>query len=144
MIFPSLFAHVETGLISQISAYIILGFSFLINYFKKIVIIGLLVFISLITFSRLTFAVAAPGVLQSLGQRNLVQYYGSPYGNYPLYPYPGLPYHALMGPSPYYFRPYGPSPYQPVDCVTCMMRYQQFSSPYPGMNNMMMTNVFKK
>jgi hypothetical protein len=69
-------------------------------------------------------------------------YYGPPVRpNYSYYPYANLPFHSMHGPSPYYFRPYGPSPYQPQDCVTCMQRYQQFTQPWPSSGGMMFTQT---
>ena len=68
-------------------------------------------------------------------------YYGRPYNyNNVYYPYQTLQYHSLYGPTQYYFQPYGPSPYQPTDCIQCMQRYQQFTAPmnFPG-NNMPIT-----
>lgn len=99
------------------------------------------IFLILAFFSLDVFAVGAfPGACGTscMANRN---YYGSPYGRYPIYPYARMPFHTMNGPSNYYYRPFPPSPYRPVNCVSCAMRYQQYSRPYSGWGSMPMTKI---
>ena len=132
MIFPSLFAQVETGLLSQFSVWAVLIFSYFINKWKKIFIILCVPVATFLIINVSKAALAAPGRCGS-SCMNSMQYYGTPYGQNPIYLYGGvMPYHSMMGVRPYYFSPYGPSPYQPANCVQCMMRYQQYTNPIYG------------
>ena len=144
MVFPALFSSIDQGITSQFSVYLTLIFSYLLNRFKKIAI-GLLIVVSLgigISLFNQAYAIGAnPYACGTMCMANQ-NYYGTPWGHSPIYYYPSMNYHSLYGPTPYYFRPYPPSPYQPHNCVSCMMRYQQFSQPYTGWGGgMPFTNI---
>lgn len=99
----------------------------------------LFVVFSFTSFDYSTDAHAAGAFYGSCGTSCMANqnYYGRSYNyNNAYYPYQTLPYHSLYGPTQYYFQPYGPSPYQPADCIQCMQRYQQFTQPmsFPGYN----------
>jgi hypothetical protein len=125
-----MFAKIDTGSISQFSIYAVVLFSYLINYWRRTLVVSLiaLFILAMFNYSHAFAAVGGPGVCGTLCMANR-NYYGQPYGQNLYYPYPMLPFHSFYGPSPYYFRPYGPSPYQPYNCIECMQRYQQFTSP---------------
>ncbi|MBY0412884.1 MAG: hypothetical protein K2Q18_01900 [Bdellovibrionales bacterium] len=130
MVFPSLFARVEPGMISQGSIYIVIAFSFFLYYWKRLIAIFAVLFsISIIAYYSTAHAIGyVPGGCGTLCMANN-NYYGTPYGGYGFYPYSSLPFHSLYGPSNYYFQPYAPSPYQPQDCYVCMQRYNMYTSP---------------
>lgn len=129
MIFPSLFANIDTGLVSQVSVYSIIIFAFVINKMKKIFISLCLILLTITIYNHAFAAMAAPGHCGSMCMSNR-NYYGMSYGQAPpVYYWPTMPFHALYGPTNYYYRPYPPSPYQPVNCVECMMQYQRYTQP---------------
>ena len=141
MVFTNVFARVEPGTISQLSFYLLLAFSYLIHKWKKVMIMGLILLSGLVAMRTASAIGMFPGSCGTMCMANR-NYYGAPMGgNYSYYPYPNLPFHSTFGPSPYYFRPYGPSPYQPPGCVVCMQRYQQFTQPWPSSRGMMFTKV---
>ena len=144
MVFTNIFARVEPGTISQLSFYIVLAFSFLLHKWKKIVLITLVVATGLFTAKTVYAFAYNPNQPNFCGTACMANrnYYGAPVGgNQSYYPYPSLPFHSVFGPSPYYFRPYGPSPYQPPGCIVCMQRYQKFTQPWPTSRGMMFTQV---
>jgi hypothetical protein len=135
MVFPSLMFQVDQGIVSQISAWAVILFSFLLYRFKKIVITVFVVLTAVILFQSHAFAMVAPGTYPGnwngcgayQGCANNMNYYG-PVRSYapPVYFYPQLPYQSMWPQQNYYF-PHTPSPYQPVDCPFCnqMQNYQQ-------------------
>ena len=133
MVFPTMFAGIDTGMVSQASIYAVVAFSYMLLRWKKIfILLSLIVMLGGVLNKAFAFAYVPGGCGTScMANQN---YYGNPYGGNGYYPYPGLPYHSFYGPAQYYFRPWGPSPYQPQYCVECMQRYQQFSAPmsFPG------------
>ncbi len=133
MIFPSLFANVETGMISQMSVYLVLAFSFIINKFRKLLLFAFLLGCTGYFGQKIFALMYVPGGCGTLCMANK-NYYGVPWGGNPVYLYPNMPFHSLYGPTPYYFRPYPPSPYRPQDCPVCMLQYQRYTVPYPGIN----------
>lgn len=121
MVFPSFAFQVETGLLSQVSTFIIIGFSIAINYWKKLTVYVLLT-LSLIFGAKVAFAFAAvPGACGTMCVNNS-NYYGNPWVRQGVYFYPQTMYHSFYGPSPYYYRSHGQSPYMPqwmYNCPTC-------------------------
>jgi hypothetical protein len=139
MVFPSMFTSVEPGVISQGSIFFVIAFSFVLYYWKRLLaLIAVVASISIIFYcSKAHAAMAVPGSCGSscmATNNSIYNYYGQPYGGNAWYPYANLPFQSLYGPTQYYFPTYGPSPYQPTDCIACMQRYQQFSAPmmFPG------------
>ena len=126
MIFPSLFSNVDSGVVAQVSAIAVIIFSYVLNKAWKMVIFGALIILSIYGYRAHAIG-AVPGACGTMCVNNRM-YYGNPYGGMPVYPYGRLPYHTMYGPTPYYFQPHGPSPYQPYNCVACMMRYNQFQT----------------
>ncbi len=137
MVFPSIFANMDAGGISQLSTALIILFSYCLHRWKKIILIISILFIFMVTLkSALAFGgMGVPGQCGTgcmNGQRN---YYGAPYGNAPFYSYPQV-YPPYMGNNNWQFTP---SPYMPVDCVQCRMQGQYSNygmqySQYPNMN----------
>lgn len=121
MVFPSFAFQVETGLISQVSTLLIIGFSIAINFWKRLVIYAAITLTILVgAKSAFAYAVVAGGCGTMCV--NNTNYYGSPWVRPGVYYYPGLNYHSFYGPSPYYFQPHYMSPYRPqwmYNCPTC-------------------------
>jgi hypothetical protein len=139
MVFPSLMTQIDSGIASQFSTVAVLIFSFLLNKMKKIALfaLALLALLSLVYSKKIFSATYYPGGCGTLCMANQ-RYYGPPQGvQPPIYYYPSLQQHALFGPTQYYFSPYGPSPYQPTDCVQCMLQYQQYTAPQFGIQSNM-------
>jgi len=134
MVFPSLQLPIESGMLSQFSLIFVLGFSYFLKFWKKLVV-ATLITLSLFIVSKNAFGIAmVPGGCGTMCVNN-TNYYGAPWGN-PYYFYPGLQYHSFYGPMPYYFRPHGPSPYRPTwmnQCPSCQMNNPmwgpQFNNP---------------
>ncbi|MFZ4714928.1 MAG: hypothetical protein ACOYL6_14510 [Bacteriovoracaceae bacterium] len=143
MVFPSLAFQFEPGLVSQVGAFSVIAFSYLLHRFKKIMVIVLITLSLFIFFQSKVFAYVAyaPYTYSNPGwQFNNMNYYGRPWGYNPsIYFYPQLQYHSLWGTQPFYYYPHTPSPYRPYDCPFCNQRYNQqnnqnFPMPYihPG------------
>ena len=139
MVFPSLMFQLDQGMASQLSAWIVILFSFLIYRFKKIILIIFTCLILLILFQNYSFAMMAgpgtgsgyPNTWQGCsayqGCNNNFNYYGQARGyTPPVYFYPQLPYQSMWPQQNYYF-PHSTSPYQPADCPFCNQQqfYQQ-------------------
>ena len=139
MVFPSLSFSVDTGLVSQMSTLVVIGFSIVLNYWKKITLYAFAA-ISLSLISYNAFAIAA--VQNNCGGygycQNTQNYYGQPWGyNRPVYYYPQLQYHSFWGPTPNYFRPHGASPYAPSwynNCPHCNQGNSGWNTILPQQN----------
>lgn len=137
MVFPSLMIHVEPGLVSQLSAWAVIGFSFLLHRLKKVaLVIGALTVGAFLLISHAhSFAMMPSQSYDSMGPygtytQNHMNYYGRPMGNVPpAYFYPQLQYHSLWGPQPYYFNPHPVSPYSPM--YNCPFCNQQMAPQFP-------------
>lgn len=135
MVFPSLMFRIEPGFISQLSAWSVMAFSFMLYRFKKLMIFATALMIVVLLFCNRVFAF---GLAPSNNYNNFpnynygynnMNYYGRPWGySPPTYFYPQLPYHSLYGPQQYYFQPHNYSPYAPVDCPYCNQNQQQAPS----------------
>ena len=136
MVFPSLVVNIEPGLVSQLSAWIIVAISYFINRLRKgMMAVTAIILIALALISHAHgFGMAYPQTYQYFGPystqtTNYLNYYGQPWGAVPpVYFYPYLPPHSFYGPiRPYYFPPYPVSPYAPegYDCVFCKAQYYQ-------------------
>lgn len=139
MVFPSLIFQIDQGIASQLSAWLVILFSFFIYRFKKILLSLLAVLILFILFQSHAFAMMAqgtspnnyPNTWQGCSSyqycNNNFNYYGQARGyTPPVYFYPQLPYQSFWPQQNYYF-PHSPSPYQPADCPFCnqQQNYQQ-------------------
>lgn len=145
MVFPSLMFQIDQGVVSQLSAWIVILFSFFLYRFKKIVITFFIVLFAVVLFQSHAFAIGPSNYGSSYQyqqyQTNNMNYYGRPTGySAPVYFYPQLPYQSMWPQQNSYF-PHTPSPYQPADCPFCnqMQNYQQQqplyfpnSYQYPG------------
>lgn len=118
MVFPSFAFQIETGLISQISTLIVIGFSVAINYWKKITLYTLLA-LSLLVGAKAAFAIAYVTGHCGTGCVNNTNYYGNPWVRPGVYYYPQTMYHSFYGPTPNYFRPHYQSPYMPQWMYNC-------------------------
>ncbi len=129
MVFTSLSTNRDSGYISQFSSFVIIAFSYFLNKWKKI---GLLIIatISLLFSTKMAFGFGAvPGACGTMcmSQQN---YYGTPIGGYPVYPYSGI-YPNYMSNNNWQFSN---SPYQSMwygNCVECnMMNSQNMNQSY--------------
>jgi hypothetical protein len=139
MVFPSLMFNVEPGVISQVSAFAVIGFSFLLHKMKRIILVTFFVLAGVFIYNSSAHSFAAfpgqqynnYGPYQTYTTNNL-NYYGRPWGNVPpAYFYPQMQYHSLWGPQqPYYFNPHPQSPYAPnYNCPFCGPYQQQQPQP---------------
>lgn len=134
MVFPSFAFQVETGLISQISTYLIIGFSIAINYWRKMTLYALLT-LSLLITAKCVFAFAyVQGGCGTMCANNNT-YYGNPWVRPGVYYYPQTMYHSFYGPTPYYYRPHYQSPYMPQWMNNCPTCGGNPSWQIPGQNN---------
>ena len=136
MVFPSLIFQVDQGMVSQLSAWAVLTFSFLLYRFKKILFSAITILILFILIqNRATAAIAMPSYNQNSCMNyvycaNNANYYGRPYGYNPsVYFYPQLPFQSFWNPQQNYFPPHAPSPYQSFDCPFCNQQQQQQFQP---------------
>lgn len=139
MIFPSFLTTTEPGLISTVGFYGVIFFTMVLHFWRRVLVL-LILLVALFTFSWHTLAFGAGFNPNACGtacmsqQRNLYQYWGTPYGPWaPVYPYPNTPYHAFYGPVPSYYS-WPPSPYRPdylYDCPYCGPRLI-YGAPMPA------------
>ena len=139
MVFPSLMFQIDQGVVAQISAWIVIIFSFLLYRFKKVMITLFILLGIVILFQGRSFAMVAvspypnswSGCNAYYGCANNSNYYGQAYGYMPpVYFYPQMPYQSMWPQQNYYF-PHSPSPYQSADCPFCnqMQYYQNQQQP---------------
>ncbi len=131
MVFPSLSFSVDPGIISSMSTFVVIGFSFMLRYWKKTLFtISIVLGVALFSLkaSAIGLYTGSCGTMCSNNQN----YYGSPWGQpRPVYYYPQLQYHSFWGPTPYYFNSHGASPYAPSwynNCPHCSQHGTGFNN----------------
>lgn len=145
MVFPSLMFQIDQGMASQLSAWLVILFSFLIYRYKKILLtffVGLIILVISQQSHAFGYGGASnynyPNTWQGCsiyqGCNNNFNYYGQARGyTPPVYFYPQLPYQSMWPQQNYYF-PHSASPYQPADCPFCnqQQNYQQQPMFFPN------------
>lgn len=131
MVFPSLSFSVDPGMISTMSTMVVIGFSFMLRYWKKALVYSTVV----VALGLFSLKASAIGFYPSSGGpsfNNNQTYYGSPWGQArPVYYYPQLQYHSFWGPTPSYFQSHGASPYAPSwynNCPNCSGQNNGFNN----------------
>ncbi len=154
MSFSNVSFHVNSGLIPQLTASLIIFLTVIFKAYKKAFLyIGVTALFIISIGNAYSFAVVANPCQQGgtyyvngMGGCNQqwqynTNYWGQPWGNPGFYPYAGLQFHTNWGGgswgAPWYFQPHGTSPYAPY-CPQCMMNnpmYQPTYNPWHQQNN---------
>jgi len=136
MVYPTFFQNIDTGVVSQLSAFVWIAFAYVLNKWKKVLVGSLIIIASIFTITSVSSAAGlVPGACGTMCHANM-NYYGQTYGGNPFYPYQSTRFHSFYGPTPYYYQSYGPSPYRPMgmnDCPYCNINYSPYTPGFPSM-----------